>query len=79
VSVVRQLRLQARMTPEDLSAKSNVSVRAIRNLESGDTSQPRDNTILQLAEALNVAPDELDAKLRAERATRVSGDDKAVA
>ncbi|MET7784371.1 AAA family ATPase [Streptomyces sp. NPDC005388] len=42
------------LTQEDLAERSGLSVRAIRNLETGHTSRPRKQSLLLLAEALGL-------------------------
>ncbi|MET7451307.1 AAA family ATPase [Streptomyces sp. NPDC005574] len=44
------------LTQEDLAERSGLSVRAIRNLETGRTSRPRAHSLLLLAEALGLPP-----------------------
>lgn len=56
---LRELRIRKGWTLEALSVRSGVSERAIRDIESGATPQPRPTTIRWLAEALEVRPDEL--------------------
>ena len=42
------------LTQEDLAERSGVSVRAIRNLETGRTSRPRQQSLLLIARALGL-------------------------
>ncbi|HEY2505887.1 MAG TPA: tetratricopeptide repeat protein [Streptosporangiaceae bacterium] len=49
---LRQGRLAAGLTQEELAERSGLSVRAIRDLESGRTDHPRLSTIRQLSRAL---------------------------
>lgn len=54
---LEQLRLDARMTPDDLGAKVGITGRAIRYIEAeGRTST---KTLWALADELNVKPSEL--------------------
>ncbi|MFJ5263451.1 helix-turn-helix domain-containing protein [Streptomyces sp. NPDC088387] len=52
------------LTQEDLAERSGVSVRAIRNLETGQTSRPRKQSLLLLAKALGLTPGEMGRLLR---------------
>ena len=56
--LLRKLRLQARMTQEQLEARSGVSVSTIRRLENGKITEPRLATVKLLADALPITPDE---------------------
>ncbi|MGI5441152.1 AAA family ATPase [Streptomyces shenzhenensis] len=56
------------LTQEDLAEKSGLSVRAIRNLETGHTARPRKQSVLLLAEALGLSPAEVARLLRGSRA-----------
>jgi transcriptional regulator with XRE-family HTH domain len=47
------------LTQEDLAQRSGLSVRAIRNLETGHTSRPRKQSLLLLAKALGLSPAEM--------------------
>ncbi|MET9671617.1 NB-ARC domain-containing protein [Streptomyces sp. NPDC006482] len=46
------------LTQEELAEVSGLSVRAIRNLETGRTARPRKQSLLLLAEALGLPPEE---------------------
>ncbi|MGW3953516.1 AAA family ATPase [Streptomyces sp. NPDC004752] len=63
-----QAREAACLTQEDLAEKSGLSVRAIRNLETGHTARPRKQSVLLLAEALGLAPAEVTRLVRGARA-----------
>ncbi|WP_328436495.1 helix-turn-helix domain-containing protein [Streptomyces sp. NBC_00457] len=52
------------LTQEDLADRSGVSVRAIRNLETGQTSRPRKQSLVLLAKALGLPPGEVGQLLR---------------
>jgi transcriptional regulator with XRE-family HTH domain len=52
-------RVAAGLTQEELAERSGLSVRAIRNLETGRTGQPRRQSIGLLAEALGLLPAQL--------------------
>src|SRR5579872_2031386 len=67
---LRQQRVAAGLTQEDLAERSSVSVRAIADLERGRTRKPYPSSVRALARALGL-PDtagaELVARYRAER------------
>lgn len=52
------------LTQEDLAERSGLSVRAIRNLETGHTSRPRKQSLILLAHALGLPPGEVGRLLR---------------
>jgi transcriptional regulator with XRE-family HTH domain len=54
----RRLRQQAGLTQEDLAARSGLSVRTIRRLETGESANPQLDTVRLLADALELDPDE---------------------
>lgn len=56
---LRSLRIRKGWSLEALAVRSGMSERAIRDLETGVTTQPRPNTVLYLAQALEVEPDQL--------------------
>lgn len=74
-AVLRQLRVQAGMTQEDLAERSGVSVSTIRGLESGKRSNPRMTTVQVLADALPLRPRERE-KLLSAAIRRDSGGDE---
>lgn len=51
-ALLRQLRLRAGMTQEGLAERSELGVRTIRGLETGERGDPRVGTVRRLAEAL---------------------------
>src|ERR1700678_1555174 len=55
-SWVRQQREAAGTTREELAAKSGLSVRAISDLERGQTARPYPRSIRSLASALGLSP-----------------------
>ncbi len=55
--LLRQLRLAAGMTQSDLAQRAGVSVRSIQHLDAG-RGQPHVDTMLRLADALALEPDE---------------------
>jgi transcriptional regulator with XRE-family HTH domain len=55
------------LTQEDLAERSGLSVRAIRNLETGHTSRPRKQSLLLLGKALGLPPAEVGRLLRTPR------------
>ncbi|MFF8023209.1 helix-turn-helix domain-containing protein [Streptomyces sp. NPDC007896] len=63
--VLRRLRVQARLTQEELAERSGVSVRTIRGLETGRRSNPRMTTVRELATALPLRPVEREELLGA--------------
>ncbi|WP_212822587.1 BTAD domain-containing putative transcriptional regulator [Catellatospora sp. TT07R-123] len=56
---VRLLRQQAGLTQPELAERAGLSIRAVRDIESGRVDRPRAATIGQLATALGVAGSEL--------------------
>jgi transcriptional regulator with XRE-family HTH domain len=56
--LLRQLRRQTACTQEDLAARSGLSVRTIRRLETGESANPQLDTVRLLADALSLDPDE---------------------
>ncbi|MEU6162394.1 helix-turn-helix domain-containing protein [Streptomyces sp. NPDC047130] len=68
--VLRALRQQARMTIEDLSEASGVSVRAIGNMERGQSLVPQRRTVVALVEGLGLGESERELLLAASRAGR---------
>jgi tetratricopeptide (TPR) repeat protein/transcriptional regulator with XRE-family HTH domain len=59
-SVVRRFRRRARLTQEELAARSGVSVRTIRGLETGDRPNPQLTSLRQLADAMDLTPADRD-------------------
>src|SRR5262245_39441882 len=66
-AALRDSRLWRGLTQEQLATASTVSVRAIRDLESGATAGPRTQTIDLLADALGLDGAGRDALVRAAR------------
>ncbi|MEU1406067.1 AAA family ATPase [Streptomyces sp. NPDC005728] len=66
VALVRA-REAACLTQDELAVRSGLSVRAIRNLETGHTARPRRQSLVLLAEALGLAPTEVGRLLRLPR------------
>ncbi|HEY0069706.1 MAG TPA: helix-turn-helix transcriptional regulator [Chloroflexia bacterium] len=54
-SLLKRHRRQAGLTQEKLAEKADVSVRAIQDIELGKVSNPREDTIRRLVEALGLA------------------------
>jgi len=54
-TVLRTLRAETGLTQEELADRSGLSVRAIRNLESGRTARPQRQSVVLLATALGLA------------------------
>ncbi|MGV4891790.1 ATP-binding protein [Streptomyces viridosporus] len=67
-ALLRRLRHATHMTIEELSNASGVSVRAIGNLERGESLGPQRATVIALADALRLTGDCRDELLRAARA-----------
>ncbi|WP_461029572.1 helix-turn-helix transcriptional regulator, partial [Streptomyces sparsus] len=57
-ALLRQLRKRARLTQEQLAERSAVSVRTIRRLETGRSTDHRVKTLHLLADALDAGPEE---------------------
>ncbi|MBW1604506.1 helix-turn-helix domain-containing protein [Streptomyces sp. JJ66] len=57
-ALLRQLRKRARLTQEQLAERSSVSVRTIRRLETGQSTDHRVKTLHLLADALEAGPEE---------------------
>lgn len=55
---IKELRSRKGMSQEELAEKSQLSLRTIQRIESGET-EARGDTLQRLAKALNVTPDEL--------------------
>lgn len=53
---IKQIRTQKGFSQEELAEKTNLSLRTIQRVENGK-SDPRGNTIIRIAEALNVTID----------------------
>ncbi len=54
-SLLRQLRARAGMTQEGLAERSELGVRTVRGLETGERADPRVGTVRRLADALGLA------------------------
>lgn len=52
------------LTQQDLAERSGVSVRAIRNLETGHTSRPRKQSLLLIAKALGLPSEDIGRLMR---------------
>ncbi|RCG22757.1 helix-turn-helix domain-containing protein [Sphaerisporangium album] len=63
--VLRDFRVRALLTQEELAALSGMSERQIRELESGRVAAPRASTVRLLADTLNLSPDDRVAFQRA--------------
>lgn len=57
--LIRNLRYAKGLGSEELATLANISRTALHQIESGRTEQPRAATLLKLARALEVAPEEL--------------------
>ncbi|MEH1123477.1 helix-turn-helix domain-containing protein [Micromonospora sp. CPCC 206061] len=58
--LLRSLRERACLTQEQLAERSDVSIRAISDLERGRTKRPRHRSVALLAEALRIEGDQLE-------------------
>jgi transcriptional regulator with XRE-family HTH domain len=58
-SRVRQLRRQAKLTQREVAERIPMSAANLSRVENGDQGPPSDETIEQLARALDANPDEL--------------------
>lgn len=63
--VLRRLRERKGMTQEQLAGASGVSVATIRRLETGKATNPRRDTVVRLADALDLRPEERTELLEA--------------
>jgi transcriptional regulator with XRE-family HTH domain len=63
--LLRDSRLRAALTQEELAERAGISVRAVGKLESGETSRPRPATVRMLADALGLEEPELSAFIAA--------------
>jgi predicted ATPase len=68
--LLRAHRRAAGLTQEELAERARLSVRALRNLESGISQAPRRDTLTLLSSALALAPDDHEAFLAAARHAR---------
>jgi transcriptional regulator with XRE-family HTH domain len=57
--LLRNSRLRAVLTQEELAERAGLSVRAVGKLESGETTRPRQATVRMLADALGLDEPEL--------------------
>jgi transcriptional regulator with XRE-family HTH domain len=57
--LLRNSRLRATLTQEELAERAGLSVRAVGKLESGETSRPRPVTVRMLGDALGLEEPEL--------------------
>jgi tetratricopeptide (TPR) repeat protein/transcriptional regulator with XRE-family HTH domain len=64
-ALLRQLRLRANMTQEQLEEHSGVSVRTIRRFETAAHANPGVSTVRRLADALRLSQEERDSLLAA--------------
>lgn len=81
-TLLRRLRTQAGLTQEQLAERSGVSVRTIRRLETGKTTDHRLGTVNLLADALEIRSEDrqlLAAMLAKTDTTSASGPPKVVA
>ncbi|MEU0402449.1 tetratricopeptide repeat protein [Streptomyces sp. NPDC006197] len=69
-TVLRALRQRARLTMEELSEASGVSVRAIGDMERGRSRTPQRRTVVALADGLGLGVTEREGLLAASRAGR---------
>lgn len=60
MSELRRLRVNARLSITQLSDRSGVSPKQIRNIEDGTTKKPQVETLSRLADVLEVQPTDID-------------------
>jgi len=58
-----KLRKEKRLTQEGLARKADISYHTVIKLESGGIKNPKIETVIKLANALNVSIDELVGKV----------------
>ena len=68
--LLRQHRLAAGLTQEELAERARISVRAISDLERGVRRAPHKDTLRLLAEALNLSEDDCALLFESVRETR---------
>lgn len=56
LTLMEKLRLDKRMSRDDLHSRSGVPLRTIRELESGRVKWPKQETVQPIADALRVKP-----------------------
>lgn len=56
---IKELRLEKRMSQEDLATKSNVSRTTISNIENGTEKNVMSSTLVRIAKALETTVDKL--------------------
>lgn len=57
--MITDARRRLGLTQDELAARSGIDQTTISSLETGRKRQPRFDTVLRLAKALNVAPEQL--------------------
>src|SRR5947209_15227056 len=68
--LLRQHRIEAGLTQEELAERARLSARAVSDLERGGNRTPRIHTVRQLANALPLSPAQQQALLDASRVER---------
>lgn len=63
MSALRAVRVNAKLSIDDLAAKAKVSPEQIRNIEAGRARNPRVKTLVKLATVLKVKPSDIDPML----------------
>jgi tetratricopeptide (TPR) repeat protein/DNA-binding XRE family transcriptional regulator len=63
-ALLRERRVRALLTQEELAERAGLSVRTIRGLESGGGRRPRGDSLRRLADALDLSPAELNTLAR---------------
>ncbi|QFU88502.1 helix-turn-helix domain-containing protein [Amycolatopsis sp. YIM 10] len=71
--LLRQARLRAGLTQEQLAERSGVGIRTLRGFETGERGNPRVRTVRRLAEALDCEPAERDELLAASVSAEAAG------
>lgn len=67
MSALRRIRIDARLSIDELSVRSGISAEQIRNIETGRAANPRPATLGAIADVLQVAPSAIDPVLNAEK------------
>jgi transcriptional regulator with XRE-family HTH domain len=62
---IRDRRIAAGLTQEELAARARCASSTIRNIEAGRVSRPEHTTIDAIGEALGLSPDEPSSRLGA--------------
>lgn len=63
MSALRRIRVDKQISITELALRSHISPEQIRNIENGRAHNPRVDTLVKLADVLDVNPSEIDPKL----------------